>query len=625
MADTGREEFLRLRRRDPRNEAANFMETRVTIPGEADIVFSEQLNSFASLEEAKNQNHISDELWAQANAEKTTLFQLIEKARKNPEHRKTCREPQTDVRLCNWTEVMQEVHNASAKKPSKAKICIDRIGRNSDVFETWLQLLPSGDYGASICGVFTLAIRAADHYTKVEDVVFETLALIPECVKSAGRYVKIYSGHQDSSLERLTFDLFRSILRTLTHIMKFYTDSSTRKLCGFVLKQSSYKFELFKSLDEIKTNVGRIKEEAAQCAQERVYTNEKLLISTKLDLQEEMRQGEIRIVQTLYEFFLTHFSRVSEDEAFNAIQAETSPSIESIRRMGITGLSQEHDALQSKALMDGRESSRKLAGDVLQALEYDPELFPEDLSTCLELGEALDDRPRAKAASAARNEKLKQFIAGDFHSSALLLNGRDDLASAEGPSPLTYVAAQLASVFQSSGSAFVLGYFCDQHRPFSDLSVASSSRGMIASLTGQLLSQMLERGLETNLSFLTKVHWQRLQNLHLSTLCILFRELTDQLAPGTVLVCVIDEISRYETAARRKDTDAVMRRLTRLVSKRDEIVFKLLVTCRGRALEVGQYFVGQTVDLEEEVEASDGSRWMISTMSSAMSSNGSEG
>lgn len=54
-----------------------------------------------------------------------------------------------------------------------------------------------------------------------------------------------------------------------------------------------------------------------------------------------------------------------------------------------------------------------------------------------------------------------------------------------------------------------------------------------------------------------------------------------------------------------EDIRDVMRRLTRLASGTNDILFKLLVTSQGRALGVGDFFGGRTLDLDGEVEPDD--------------------
>lgn len=134
---------------------------------------------------------------------------------------------------------------------------------------------------------------------------------------------------------------------------------------------------------------------------------------------------------------------------------------------------------------------------------------------------------------------------------------------------------------------------------------------MLANLTGQLVSLMLSRSMDIDLSHLK----QKKEQQSLGALCTVFYELVKQLPPGTVLVCALDEIALYETGAARQDVEDVVRRLVRLVEGCEEIVFKLLVTCRGRALGIGKYFGGgRTLELDEEVEEDDSSRWQIASL-----------
>lgn len=70
--------------------------------------------------------------------------------------------------------------------------------------------------------------QAAGQYAKVEDACFEALSSIPEIMDGSRRYILAYSDLRNHHLEPKTFDLFRAILRSLTHIMRFFADSSIR-------------------------------------------------------------------------------------------------------------------------------------------------------------------------------------------------------------------------------------------------------------------------------------------------------------------------------------------------------------------------------------------------------------
>ena len=135
---------------------------------------------------------------------------------------------------------------------------------------------------------------------------------------------------------------------------------------------------------------------------------------------------------------------------------------------------------------------------------------------------------------------------------------------------------------------------------------------MMGSLVGQLLTQMIERELEVDISFLTKTNLRSIERIELEILCVLFRELTTQLPPKTVLFCVLDELSMYETSSLGRETDAIVRRLTRLVVKSEEVILKVLITCRGRSLDFHKYFDNQDIlDLQEDIEDDDIAMWRI--------------
>jgi hypothetical protein len=243
----------------------------------------------------------------------------------------------------------------------------------------------------------------------------------------------------------------------------------------------------------------------------------------------------------------------------------------------------------------------------------------EDVSACLRLGQLLDEEPKARAAAMVRHVGFRTFLVENQRSSALLINGRADLAIAEGISPLTRVAAELAQTMASASAAFSVAYFCDRHRPVIGVGGVSSSPlvELMASLVGQLLGQMGERGIEADLSFLTSADWQAIKRRKLNVICVVFRELVNQLSAG-VVVCIIDEPTGYEMSYLHRDaTDTVIRRLVRMANnRRDGVIFKLLVTCHDRALGISQYFLepGQTIDMEQEVEADDSAEWHIAQL-----------
>lgn len=76
-------------------------------------------------------------------------------------------------------------------------------------------------------------------FAKVETAILETLAEIPEVMDDARRYIEIYGKCRDQLLETKTFELYQSILQTLTHVMQFFADSSFREFLITLLQTTA--------------------------------------------------------------------------------------------------------------------------------------------------------------------------------------------------------------------------------------------------------------------------------------------------------------------------------------------------------------------------------------------------
>ncbi|KAJ9156115.1 hypothetical protein NKR23_g1372 [Pleurostoma richardsiae] len=606
-----RQEFLMSRARPPTSEAAVFVENRIAVPGQPPAVYVENLDRFTSIEEGKRQEQISVELWKLADAQKSELFTAMEQVRTKLDKRSPggVQDSRRDFRHCTWDQVMEEVQSLSArwsttpKRTSKAMVCLQKLGRSSDAFRSWLQLLPAGDYGSSICGVFTLVIGAAGQYAKIEDSILESLAEIPEIMESARKYIRIYSRLRDTTLERRTFELYLSILRTLTYIMLFIAESSFRKVLQSTLQQSSYKSEIVASVKDIRIRAERIKEEANQCMQRRLMDMDQTLLiqSNVLHGLDQKSDQSLHILQNMYRFLENSVQLLMSGQASEAVDHP-------VRKLEAS--SQRRIERAAVADVDQRVERAK---ELLQLLSFDPDVVRQDIETCSRLGDAMDGSSKAKAAALIGNRRFKAYLTENASSAPLLVNGNEDLSCAEGLSPLSLVAARLAQISEQTGAMYVLKYFCGQHPPYIGDPVASSPTGLMASLVGQLITQMMHHNVEVDLSFLTRADLAHVKRLKPAVLYLIFQELTSQLPPRSVLLCILDEVALYETGAQGNDMKSVLKKLTRLVRKSEDIVFKLLVTCRGRALNAG-IFAEHILDLDESVEAQDSSSWQIANM-----------
>lgn len=153
-------------RRPPRNDAAAFVENHVALgPQSPPVVFSERVDAFVPVDEARRHDQEAASMWEEANDDINALFDLIAKVQAKFTNSlpatgtgtlvtaKTS-QASANLRNCTWNDVMAEVQTAAnmwkqrPSRDSKMMSLIDKVGQNSTALEAWIQLLPMGDYGA---------------------------------------------------------------------------------------------------------------------------------------------------------------------------------------------------------------------------------------------------------------------------------------------------------------------------------------------------------------------------------------------------------------------------------------------------------------------------------------------
>ncbi|CZT51489.1 uncharacterized protein RSE6_12638 [Rhynchosporium secalis] len=635
------EEFKLARSRRP-NEAAMFVENKVA-PAypQPSPVYSGQRDGFISLEEArrlqlmKHESHPilypsqvnitnSAELWKRADAETDKLFVLMQEVQLKLSKRSKGTSNafvSLDLKACNWEEVISEIRTTSQSwkelpRMSKGRKCLERLGQDSGAFQDWLGILPAGDYGASICGVFKLAVGAAGRFVEIEDSIFDALTELPENMEGARNYINIYRDSPNQSLERRTFDLYLAILVSLNHIMQFFADSSARKFFEPILKQQNYKISLTKSLEDVRKHVARIKDAAEQCLAGQVVDigNNVIGIRQLADTTVE-RIGEM-VHQQLYRLYQNGIlvNNNAHGRSFRQIYSISQLTDMVVRENPSEATPNSFIVGRAQHLLTPAPYDATPAEDLLELLRFDTLLISESLKRCLESGDKLDDQGKARALAMVNSDKMRVWIAEANFSSSLLVNGRSDMGAIEGPSPLSFVDAQLVKVFESHKEALVISYFSRFHRNIEFTTPGTPTARLMVCLISGLLTEMMARKLEVDVLFL-KSEKRKLQDLDLTTLCNAFRDLTMQLPAGTILVCILDEIVSYESFNPKSEIDAIMRRLTRLVTKHTDLIFKLLVTSRGRSMNLQQYFDDEDIlDLPKDIELNDSAMWKIRHM-----------
>ncbi|KAK2028609.1 hypothetical protein LX32DRAFT_663747 [Colletotrichum zoysiae] len=581
-------------------------------------------------------------MWKEVDGEKERLFALILQVQEKLSKKKNggCQvKPITEINLrkCSWGEVLSEVNTTaerwkgSPEKESKTMVFIDKIGKYSGALETWLGLLPMGDYGSSICGVFKLAVGAATQYSSTGEAIFQFLADIPDIMENARQTFALYREMGGHSLDRRSFELFKAVLAALSHVMQFFAESKMDKFLQVTIKQSTYKSDLQTSVDNVRKQAQAFKEEAQICHARETHENSRLLASIKED-NENVHKLLLRMLEASPLF------RSNRSERLAPEHRSSPPRIAGYDMANVDYMVSGEDAepsLQLRYLMPHeirKQTEEKMAEEKMdlevtrsklyEILQYDEDSVPRDVASCLRHGHRLEERGKSKAAALFQHRDFRSFMIQSEFSTCLLVNGRDDLAAVDGISPLSLAMAELTRISRAAGSeighSFVITFFCGEHRPNyscgSTEAWRSSPVGLIASLIGQLLHQATEKGARIDYSFMTDSKWRKLRRLEPKVLCMLLKELIKQLPPGTVVLCIVGEAAIYETGGLQPQLIFIIEKLLNMVRifADGPQVFKLLVTCQDRAVAISRLFGGHILNLLETVDANDSAQWAIS-------------
>ncbi|KAK1990113.1 hypothetical protein LX36DRAFT_740652 [Colletotrichum falcatum] len=581
-------------------------------------------------------------MYSEVDDEKERLFALMlqvqEKLSKKRDGGRQIRPiTESDLRQCSWGQVLNEVDTTAERwkgspdKASKTMVFIDRIGRYSGALETWLGLLPMGDYGSSICGVFKLAIGAATQYSSTGEAIFQFLADIPDIMDKARQTFALYREMRGHSLDRRSFELFKAVLAALSQIMQFFAESKMEKFLQVTLKQSAYKNDLQASIEKVRKEAQAFMEEAHICQARQIHESSNLLAKIWEDNEchfkhiLQMLESNPRFRSNRSERLAPELQRSPQrvagydmanvDYTVSDEDAESNPQSRHL-------VSQEVRKRLEGKIADEKAEAEAARSRVYQILRHDGNSVQRDVASCLRRGHQLDEGGKSKAAALLRNRDFRSFMGESKASTCLLVNGRDDLAAANGISPLSLVMAELTRLSRDErselGQTFVIAFFCGEHRPSypPDPTVAwlSSAAGLIASLIGQLLHQATDKGARIDLSFMTDSKWRKLERLEPKALCLLFKKLVKQLPPGTVVFCIVDEAATYETARLRPHLIFIMEKLLQLVRSLADgpQIFKLLVACQDRAVALSRLFGGHVLDLPETVDEDDSAQYVIS-------------
>lgn len=199
----------------------------------------------------------------------------------------------------------------------------------------------------------------------------------------------------------------------------------------------------------------------------------------------------------------------------------------------------------------------------------------QDLQRCLTKGTTLSLKEQDRVKWIMQSRQLQEWLTGP-RSRALLLNGNGE----ESPtfSPCTFLTAKILEGLRQVQPIVCLFYFCSLH-----MSSREDRQEDASTLAKTLVSQLLHCEVSYDTSFLTHEDLEKIEQNNLSTLCMLFQRLMQQIPSGTFLFFVVDGVNFYERSERREDFLEILKVLLAELEECHKSIFKLLLSCHGRS------------------------------------------
>lgn len=479
-----------------------------------------------------------------------------------------------------WEEVIQEAKIAELKYKrkgsddspfSKVRGCFRKLQSRVSGFEAWLELIPSSTYSTVVSGGFKIIIRASTRMNEIREFIFTALASIPDEIEKAQLMMEMNRDLKFSPrLHERISELYVSILKVMHHILLWLQKKSAVKQVKSLLQQSEYEKSLESKIDDFKQLVTLVKEEANLCANQRLHVMDMNInaVAHDVDLvlqyaaynreqQAEVVEG-LQALKSLYQLLL---SNPQLDPRTGRLRADSYLTAQSS--------SMTRKAISPKAL--------------LEELEHDPSILPNDLRTVLHWGENLSLQEQDRAVHIIQHQKARDWLLAATNG-VLLINGNEPELDAS-VHATSFVLAHLVNSIAATDSMLCMYWFCGQHR-----NARRDRNATAASIVCSLINQLLEQHKGFDLYFFKRRHLHAVRDRDLETLCNVLDELIAQLPKNTVLFCTLDWLACLEDSKRSSDVYYLVERLYQVASAPhpNGAKFKLLFSHPGGPFRAGR-------------------------------------
>ncbi|KAK8065169.1 hypothetical protein PG997_011916 [Apiospora hydei] len=466
--------------------------------------------------------------------------------------------PPMEVSDCNgWEGIQRSMETACAaleKVSSHDKDLKGVAGKTKKAFRSlcskagagkmFSQLIPNDTFGSIIGGGLNVILTCMEQAGVHRANVYKALEKLPRIIEDSLDWTRLAS--QNATVHKRMAKLYTEVCLTLDHILHWFVLNSVVTGAKRLLNPSALNTALQDRVAEVTLAAKDLKSKATQVMWGQVNdmrdTQELVHMQTaRTNCQLDELVADIENIKQLAARYASY------DAMYKMVQG----NLESLLQ----------DDLKRLLLENTREplsSSRSItAKDILEELQYDPALIPQDIEALLRLSLPSNvsvPLGRNRVHAIQRSPRLRVWLSDDAPYLYLLNGGAQAAADAS----TSFVMAKIASTLleqqrqrlrrpSSAMEVIVLAYFCDQHRNYYRDAAASPSE-----LAMSLLLQLIDRYSGFSSTTLQNCLDQTdPENIH--SICDSLRFLLEELASDAVVYLVVDGIAHFTAPQERME------------------------------------------------------------------------
>ncbi|KAF4630567.1 hypothetical protein G7Y89_g7571 [Cudoniella acicularis] len=496
----------------------------------------------------------------------------------------------------DWNTVIKDVENAKTtynqlaernKDDSKLQNCAKVIRKcfrkfcdYSPSVKAWLVLVPSGDYGAIVCGALGLIFKAAAKLKEVREDLLSFVGKIPKTIAMIDSYGKIYENEAELHQRILEFHI--SMLVALEHALSYFNERTPSKLLKAMGKQDEYGKKLQSKFEAFYSTVESLKEESTLCLHQAVKDGKDEIhklrlesMESKSEIKREIKSEVSRLGDTMTENLVNRFKEILEANP-KLSRLEILPKKSKITELD-TDSSDRELAFAPRRCIKPRAAAPQVVEleDLIEQIGDNYLAFTEtSISEALAIVHRLDFQEQDRTEEITGSTALHQLLASE-NSDILLIQGH--APTAEPLSATSLAAASLIFSLQKLQIP-VLHFFCGQHKMPSANDEFLGPYGLMKALLQQ---------------FLAIYPWDELPFLDHSApkhalrdiqhMGKLFRKLASNSLPETMTFIIIEGVNFFENSTWEIETREAIHQLMALVDNANSCV-KLLFLCPTRSM-----------------------------------------